>query len=65
MIGIVDAHEDMLTIMEKDLGQINYTLTTVRDMAEDTRTTLHITTTLEILINMQTLHVYEESNIGL
>ena len=26
-------------------------------MAEDTRTTLHITTTSEILINMQTLHL--------
>ena len=62
-IGIVDAHDDRLPTMEKDLVKnnytlkIHYTLNALKDRVSDTRTTLRITTTLEILVDMQTLHL--------
>ena len=53
LIGVVDDHEDRLSKIEQELGNINYTLTSLSDLIEETRSTLHITTSIEILVNNQ------------
>ena len=53
LIGVVDNHEDRLSKIEQELGNINYTLTSLTDLIEETKSTLHLTTSLEILVNNQ------------
>ena len=55
LVGIVEEHEDKLHSIELQLGNMNHTLSTVADLLSQTRSTLHITTTLEVVVNNQFL----------
>ena len=57
LIGVVENHEDRLSRIEHEFNFVNETLTSLTGLIEETRSTLHLTTSLEILVNNQFFHL--------
>ena len=57
LIGVVENHEDRLSRIEQEFNFVNETLTSLTGLIEETRSTLHLTTSLEILVNNQFFHL--------